>query len=197
MTEETDRPIDDERLEHLLLLASQGDSDALNELFAHQRMFLRAFADKQFDSRLSLSAFVQEALFDAFQNLSSLRSVSAPAFRLWLLQILRRRIYRHLREKKQLKRRPPNGEEPQSADQVADDSPLPDVAAEYAEQRAQVGQRIQSLNSLQQQIVFLRFFEGLSQSQIAAELDITIDSLEGHLRRIKSKLRGMLPSLEP
>ena len=198
MTREGKSPLNDEQLERLLQLALKGDVEALNDLFGSLRELLYATAPDGTDVRRSLSRFVQEALFDAFQNLGSIKNPSAPVFRAWLMKIFRRRISKQRREDRRLKRGAAQIGQRQPIEDLMDRMPSPETAVETQELTTILAQLMQTLTRPQEQVVRLYYFEKISQSEIAAKLKLSVDSVEGHLKRAKAKLRGLLDvDIEP
>lgn len=69
---------------------------------------------------------------------------------------------------------------------------LPTQLAESEEVRDRVSYCLGELTSIQQQLVELAFFNGLSHSQIASHLDMPLGSVKSHIRKGLIKLRHSL-----
>ena len=67
-----------------------------------------------------------------------------------------------------------------------------DTAIDEAEARVMLMPAIQSLPERERQVLFLRFFKQMSQSQIAAEVGVTQMQVSRILSRVLVQLRGRL-----
>ncbi len=199
----------------LLKCVEQHDGAAAERLLARHREPLRRMIGLRLDHalgrRVDASDVVQEVLLRASQRLPEyLRNPVLP-FHLWLRQIALDRIIDQHRRHRGAARRSLDRERPLASAAFPDQSSL-DLAAQLRDSgltpaaaalRAELEQRfqaaIQQLNEDDREIILLRHFEQLSNSDVARTLGIS-EPAAGmrHLRALR-RLRAVLgesPSME-
>ena len=78
-----------------------------------------------------------------------------------------------------------------SANQLADQEPLPDQVVQHRERAALVHECICALPKKHQQVIYLRFYVDDSLEGIAAALDCSLGTVKSRLFHALEKLRGM------
>jgi RNA polymerase sigma factor (sigma-70 family) len=76
--------------------------------------------------------------------------------------------------------------------QVPDPAPLPDRAAESAQEESDVRAALKDLPQDQAQVITLAFYEGKSHGEIAAALAIPLGTVKSRLRLAFRRVRGRL-----
>ena len=116
----------------------------------------------------------------------------------WLFGIARNLIRKHWRSIRRRNGRVPL-EDPARSRQLVEQmegGPLPVDAIAGDEVISQLMLAVTALPAEEQRIIFAFYFEGRSQGEIAAELDVSPKSVESRLYRIRSRLRATLSGSE-
>jgi len=186
------RQSEDARLafEQLVERATQGDQDALCNLcekIAKSVLFqVTHFLGGGQDGVEDVS---QEVLVRVCENIGDLRS--AKAFKVWLSRIIINEKNRYLA--KNAKRTEVLNIEDYLENITEDNGEfLPQECAESAELRRAVMDIIDGLSMRQREAILLYYYEGLSVTQIAEAMEVTVQSASKHLILAREKLRRAL-----
>jgi len=116
----------------------------------------------------------------------------------WLHGIARNLIRRHWRQNGRNGRVIPLEDADRSQQLVEDmeSRPLPPDAFAQKESSHQLLLAVTALPGSDQRVVFAFYFEGRSQADIAAELGVTVKSVEMQLYRARQRLRASLRDIE-
>jgi RNA polymerase sigma-70 factor (ECF subfamily) len=191
-------PPDSGATQELLQRAQAGDSQALEELFAGYRPYLRQFVALRLDSklrpRLDPSDVVQEAQMEAARRLKSYLEGPPMPFRLWLLQIAQDRLCNLHRHHVATARRAVGREQPlpeQSsamlAEQLLASGSTPSQRMGRHELARRLRQALAQLSDADREILLLRNFEGLSNQEVG--LLLGIDAAAASQRHGRAMLR--------
>lgn len=194
--------------QELLRRVAAHDPAAPGALWARHRAALRRMIDLRLDPalgrRVDASDVVQEVLLKANQRLADYLRDPALPFHLWLRQIARDHIIDQHRRHRVAERRSLDRERPLAVPAFADRSSLelaaqlrdpgltPAAAALRAELRRRFEAALAQLDEDDREIVLLRHFEQLSNSDAARALGIS-EPAAGmrHLRALR-RLRAVL-----
>lgn len=199
---------DPSETEGLLRRVAQQDAAAAERLWERYREPLRRLIDLRLDPalgrRVDASDVVQEVLLEANRRLAEYLCHPSLPFHLWLRQIARDRMIDEHRRHRAAARRSLDREQPMAPAAFADRSsielaaqlrdPGPTPAAEAI--RAELGRRfreaLHQLGEDDREILLLRHFEGLSNSEVARLLGLS-EAAAGmrHLRALR-RLRTVL-----
>lgn len=80
------------------------------------------------------------------------------------------------------------------ADQLPEDSALPETLVQAQQDREQLVHAVQKLSSAYRAVIVLRYQADLSYEEIAQALNIPVNSVRVHLHRAKRQLRQLLES---
>lgn len=192
----------------LLRRVQAHDTVAAGALWARHRPALRRMIDMRLDPalgrRVDASDIVQDVLIKASQRLPDYLQNPVLPFHLWLRQIARDHIIDQHRRHRVAERRSLDRERPLALPSFADRSSLelaaqlrdPELTPAAAALRAELGRRFQSalaqLDEDDREIILLRHFEQLSNSDAARALGIS-EPAAGmrHLRALR-RLRTVL-----
>jgi RNA polymerase sigma-70 factor (sigma-E family) len=153
-----------------------------NDFCAGSSRRLAQFATLLVNDRHTAEDLVQTALVKAYLSWSSARNSPVAYVRRVMLN-QRTDWWRRLRGREQVTAEPP-------------DAPVfGDLADAHASQDA-VLQALRGLTKRERAVVVLRYFEDLSEAQIAAELEIAVGTVKSTLYRALGKLR-VSPDLVP
>ena len=178
-----------EDLNHLIKRARKGELDAYERLVQRLQPMALRYADAVLGDFQAAEDAVQEAFVEAYAQLSNLRHPAALAA--WL----RRIVFKHcdrLTRKKRLPTAPLA-----AADAVADPGPTP---AEHLERR-RLQQRVASvlgeLSPFERRLLRLFYFDGYSQKEISALLDLPPTAVKSRLHATRQLLRQRIkPAME-
>jgi RNA polymerase sigma-70 factor (ECF subfamily) len=178
--------------ESLVAQSLRGDAQAFAELVTRYTAPIFNLAFRLTGGRAEAENATQETFLRAYSALP--RSRTDLAFKPWLFQIAVN-LCRDLARKK----RPTAFAEMASDEEEAieDESPLPlDQVEEHELERA-LAHAVADLPEMYRAVVTLRYTEELAYEDIAAVLDLPINTVRTHLFRAKSMLRKALAEWEP
>jgi RNA polymerase sigma-70 factor (ECF subfamily) len=194
--------------QELLDQARAGQPAAVEQLLDRHRAALRRMVDLRMDGRLrrrvDASDIVQEALVEANRRLSAYLADPAMPFHLWLHQIARDRLIdahrRHrVAGRRSLDREQPLAADPQASVSAADLGALlpdpeltPAAAATWHELERRFAEAIEQLDETDREIVLLRHFEHLGNSEAASLLNLSPPAAGMRYLRAMRRLRALL-----
>jgi RNA polymerase sigma-70 factor (ECF subfamily) len=196
-----------EKTQRLLSDARRGDASAVNRLFDRHRQALHRLIQLRLDQRIrprvDVSDVVQDVLVEANRRLQEYLDNPAMAFHLWIRQIAKDRIIdAHRRHRVSAKRSVdreqqlgPTGENQSSvrlAAQLSDGQLTPAAAATQQELARLVEQAIGELNDQDGEIVVMRHYEQLSNSEVAQALGLSEPAASMRYLRAIRRLRALL-----
>lgn len=191
-----------ETKEQLLQAAAGGDSDALGELLARHRPYLKLLAKRYLGSRIeqrsSESDLIQQTCVAAIQFISSFRGDTDEKFVAWLRTILERQAYdlyreHHIAEKRSIDREERPTGRPNDQSQFIDlRTSSPSQRLLRGETAAELARVLDQIPDRQQEAVRLRYLEGLTLAEIADVMDATPFAVVGLLNRGLKEIRRQL-----
>lgn len=194
--------------QNLLANAQHGDRAAVNRLLERHRASLRKLIqlrlDRQIARRVDASDVVQDVLLEANARLQDYFADPRLPFHLWLRQIAKDRMIDMHRRHRGAQRRSLDREQslagPQFSDQsgfdlmgqLADQELTPAAASIRKELEARFVRAIDQLDEEDREIVIMRHFEQLGNSEVAEALGLSAAAAGmRHLRALR-KLRAIL-----
>lgn len=192
----------------LLNGAGDGDAGAVNRLMNRHRDALRRLVrmrmDRALARRVDASDVVQDVMFEASRRLNDyLREPKMP-FHLWLRQLAKDRIIDMHRRHREAQRRSIDREQPLESPQFGDRSSL-NLAAQLKdheltpaaenirrELRARFLVAIEQLSEDDRDIILMRHFEELGNSEVAAALGLSPAAAGMRYLRALRRLRTVL-----
>jgi RNA polymerase sigma-70 factor (ECF subfamily) len=174
---------DSDTTRRLLERIESGERAAFDELFVRHRPWLRRLVELRLDGqlrgRLDPSDVVQETHLEAFRRLFDFLQRRPMPLRLWLrktllerLRMLERRHREAERRSVERERRLPDSSDAPLTQRLAGTDSTPSQQLMRAEQAMCVRQALIQLPDLDQEILFLRTFEGLSYEEVSYILEI-------------------------
>ena len=192
--------------QQLLSRATQGDAGAREELLQLYRPFLRlAVGDrvpKLVQKRMDASDVVQQTLVDAVRGLPEFRGQTEPEFTAWMMRLLERNLLMSVRNHT-LGKRDVRLEQNWTDDSgsavlrwrsLADEGSSPLSSVFRGEAALHLAGALQKLPPDQRIAVELRYIEQRSLQAIAEEMERTVGSVAGLIRRGVEALEALLPS---
>ncbi|MCX5646885.1 MAG: sigma-70 family RNA polymerase sigma factor [Phycisphaerae bacterium] len=156
--------------------AAQGDGESFTELCRRYYGAMVAIGHAILRDRHLAEDAAQQAFAKAAVNLGKLRQ--ADQFGSWLAAICRNEA----RDLAQDRRESPMDDEPPVVDSQAD----PDESCNI------VREALNQLPAEAKEVIYLRFYDGLSYDRISAVLGISEQAINGRLRRAKKRLAQYL-----
>ena len=198
---------DPENTEQLLNHARQGDNSAVNRLLDRHRDAVRRMIDLRMDQvlkrRVDASDIVQEVMIDANRRLQTYLQNPVMPFHLWLRQMAKDRLIDAHRRHRGAARRSIDREQPlvtaasneSSLDLVAqlrDQELTPAAAATWNELQRRFQNACDQLDTPDQEVVLMRHFEHLSNTETATALDISPQAASMRYLRAMRRLREFM-----
>lgn len=203
--------------EKLLDNVRVGDADARDRLFDRHRDAIRRMIDLRMDRvlerRVDASDIVQDVLIEANRRLNDYLKDPVMPFHLWLRQMAKDRLIDAHRRHRVAARRSMDREQPLNAAtkdeqsaldlavQLRDREMTPAAAATWHELERRFQEACSKLDPQDQEIIVMRHFERLSNSEIATALGLSAQAASmRHLRamrRLRTHLEDEQRNLDP
>jgi RNA polymerase sigma-70 factor (ECF subfamily) len=171
--------------ESLLERARNLDTDALAELYDRYAPKVYAYLYRRLDDAALAEDLTGELFLKVLQAIRSGRAWR-ESFRAWLYRIAHNLVVDHYRH------RPPTPLVPVNEDIAAAECGDPVGTVEDALERARIRAALVQLTPEQQEVLALRFGEGLKTQQVAQVMGKTPGAVEGLQRRAVASLRRIL-----
>jgi RNA polymerase sigma factor (sigma-70 family) len=167
-------------------VSSNKDGITLRSLFENEESNLLRFAFSLTGRR----AVAEEIVQDVFLQLHARwKEVESP--RAWLYQSVRNAAFNHLRK---TKREVLQSDDEQAAQRVEDKDQPPDVVLEHMETTNTLKGLLEKLSETDQQLVRLKYFEGLKYREISERTGLTVSNVGYRLHQIMQTLaNGLQP----
>lgn len=140
--------------------------------------------------------FIKDAIQDLFLELWERRNrlVDTPYVTIYLIKALRNNLVRKLKQEKYWGETSIDWDEETLSDKTNIEKDL--IAAELLkEQEGNIRRAIEKLPTRQQEVIFLKFYEGLSNEEIAQIMDIERQTVANFLYRALTQMKNLLPGL--
>ncbi len=201
-----------DQTQRLIAAAQEGDGQAVNRLLQRHREAVRRMIslrmDRQLRPRVDASDIVQEVLVDASRRMAEYLRDPAMPFHLWLRQMAQDRLIDAHRRHRVAARRSVDREQRlvagprldrttlNLAAALCDDQRTPASAAEWNELQVLFQSALDQLDEKDREVVIMRHFEKLSNSEVAAALDLSPPAASMRYLRAVRRLRKILASDE-
>lgn len=172
----------------LLRLVAERQPDALAELYDRHSPALLSLSRRILDSPSDAEEILQEVFLHVW-NQAERYDAGRSSVATWLVLITRSRAIDRLRTRKVVER---THETAHQEDPVEHTSPEGVEAVLIQERRERVQREIQKLPPEQRQVLDLAFYEGLTQSEIAARTDLPLGTVKTRTLLAMKKLRSAL-----
>lgn len=181
-SEHTPQPSDTEVLHAI----ARGDESALAALYDRYHSILLGLLLRILHSRVEAEDVLQEVFIQVWQRAASFDETRGRAFT-WMVTLARSRAIDRLRSLQSRQRADDASlrDAPESVSDASDD-------AYHAEQREIIRAALNEIPEEQRRALLLAYFEGLSQSEIAARLGQPLGTIKTRMRSGMSKLRDLL-----
>ena len=197
-----------ETTQQLLAHVGDGDKEAVNQLLERHRAAIRRLIDLRMDRalarRVDASDIVQEVMMEASRRLQAYLQNPVMPFHLWLRQMAKDRIIDAHRRHRVAARRSLDRERPLLAAGALDESTInlaarlrdggktPASAAAWRELEHRFAEACGELDEQDEEIILMRHFEQLTNSEVAACLGLTPQASSMRYLRAIRRLRALL-----
>jgi RNA polymerase sigma-70 factor (ECF subfamily) len=197
--------------EQLLRQAQAGDSQALGELFERYRERLRQMVrlrlDRRLYGRIDASDVLQETYLDLSKRFPEYAANPAVPFYLWLrsltgqrlITLHRQHLGTHMRDASQevslYRGALPQASSQSLANQLLGRFTSPTQAAMRAEMQIRLQESLNSMDPLDREVLVLRHFEELSNSETAELLGLHKSAASKRYRRALERLTSILSNI--
>ncbi|MEQ8849361.1 sigma-70 family RNA polymerase sigma factor [Botrimarina sp.] len=201
-----------EDTEELLAGVRRGEDHARDKLFDRHRNAVRRMIDLRMDRvlerRVDASDIVQDVLIEANRRLTDYLANPVMPFHLWLRQMAKDRLIDAHRRHRVAARRSMDREQPLAAaprdnqstvdlaGQISDDQMTPAAAATWRELQRRFQEACGRLDPQDQEIIMMRHFEKLSNSEVAQALELSPQAASMRHLRAMRRLRVHLADEE-
>ena len=153
------------------------------ELYKEQYSSIYRFMLSRVGDDMTAEDLAGEVFFKAWRGRASFKQPLAP--RAWLYQIARNTLTDHWRKTKTFDL------DPEFANQIASDQPLPQVALVEQERETLVANALEQLAGIQKSVAILRFIHRLPAREVATLLNIK----EGNVRVVQYRALKQLKEI--
>ena len=193
-------------LDTLLGKSRCGDAGAREELLTLYRPYLRLVAGRRLprviQKRVDASDIVQQTLVDAVRGLPEFRGRTEPEFTAWMMKLLERNLLMSVRNhtlgKRDVRLEQNWGDGSGSAEMMwqslAADGSSPTSSVFRGEAALHLAMALEKLPADQRTAVEMRYIGQQSLQAIADEMERTVGSVAGLIRRGVEALESHLPS---
>lgn len=201
------------KTQELIANAREGNSDAVNQLLERHREAVRRMIslrmDRHLRQRIDASDIVQDVLIDASRRMADYLKDPAMPFHLWIRQMAQDRLIDAHRRHRVAAKRSVDREQPlvarhrldrstlELAVQLCDRERTPAAAAEWNELQVLFHEALDQLDDSDREVVVMRHFEKLSNSEVADVLNLTPPAASMRYLRAVRRLRDILAEDEP
>jgi RNA polymerase sigma-70 factor (ECF subfamily) len=196
-------PADSEETGKLLGEVRSGDPGALGRLLERHRPFLERFVELRLDARLRArldpADVVQDAQLQAVRRLGGYLDRPVLPFRLWLRQLAVDRLANLRRDHAGAARRSverevalPDGSAAELARQLLAPGSSPSQHLDREELARHVREAMARLPEADREVLLLRHFEGLSNPEVAALLELSPGAVSKRYGRAVLRLHQLL-----
>jgi RNA polymerase sigma-70 factor (ECF subfamily) len=194
--------------QELVIAAKRGDAQAIGSLLMRHRESIKRLIDLRLDpavrNRLDASDIVQDVLIEANRRLKDYLADPKLPFHLWLRAMAKDHVIDAHRRHRLAARRSVDREQPLAVRPSAGESTLdlaarlagremtPATAATWRELNERFHAACEELDEQDREIIFMRHFEQLSNSDVAAALELSPQAASMRYLRAMRRLRSEL-----
>lgn len=175
----------------LVALVSNGDAAALEVLYDRYSRVVLSFAMRILQDRAAAEELLQEVFFRTWKQAHHF-SAMRGSFVTWLLSITHNMAIDEIRKQKRRPQRADSADPVLMLTNVVDEQASVEDQAIDGETRERILSAIKTLPPAQQTVIELAYFRGLSQREIAEELDQPLGTVKTRMRLGVRKLRDYL-----
>lgn len=195
-------------LERLMHLSRQGDQEAFAQFFELRRDMLarevRRKIGNQLQQRIDASDVLQDVFLQANRRLNEVADNDVPLLA-WLRVLLNQRVVDMMRthlkaSKRSLSREKPLAGERSEVDLLAEQLVAaitsPSMQVHRCDLQQRVRQLLDELSPLDREILLMRHYRGMSNGEVAKELELSINAASNRYVRALKRFKSVLESFE-
>jgi len=172
----------------LLSAVARGDRDAYVTLYHRYGRVLLGLLMRVLADRAEAEEVLQEVFLQVWRRAGDFDGSRGRPF-VWLMTLARSRALDRI-DAVRSRRRTAVG----AVSAIVESAPDPAALASSAEDGRLLRRALAEIPAAQREVLLLGYFEGLSQSEIAARLDAPLGTVKSHARLGLTKLRAILRS---
>jgi RNA polymerase sigma-70 factor, ECF subfamily len=176
---------------NLLARVVKGDQQAFSQLYDHSSTLLFTLAVRILGNHEEAAELLQDVYLEVWRKVSRY-DVGRGTPVAWLITLTKSRAIDRLRARASRGYQATNSLEHGTAAQLADHGPSPLETQADQELRIAVGAAVAGLPIAQQQAIELAYYEGLSHTEIASQLNQPLGTVKTRIKLGMSKLRDSL-----
>ncbi len=203
--------MDDSETKEMVRLGAQGDERALDDLFSRHRdrlrRMLRVRLDPRVRVRIDVSDVIQEVYLEASRRLPKYNDSPTVPFFVWLRSIVGQKLVdlhrfhlgakaRDARREVRFRRWPmPAATSAVLAAELLGVLSTPSEKAMQGELENRLREALESMDAKLREVLVLRHFEGLSNGEVAHELEVPVSTASQRYIQALKKLRSVLADM--
>jgi RNA polymerase sigma-70 factor (ECF subfamily) len=165
------------------------DKTALDELYNYYYPKLYVFSKRFLKVEDDINDILQDVFVKLWENRRKIKSVET--FNAWIFTITKNTIISYFREKIKL-----TEFESRVREMATAEGYLTETSTEYEDIKEKVGQLIEQLPEKRKHVFKLSREQGLSNKEIAAEMGISVKTVEDHIMHATRFLKDNLKALD-
>ncbi|SFC66042.1 RNA polymerase sigma factor [Spirosoma endophyticum] len=186
-------PSDELLLAELWTRFKAGDEQAFDQLTRARYRVLFNYATRFTKNRELIKDCIQDLFLELWNRRKAI--VDTPYVTIYLIKALRNNLLRKLRKEQGWRATTDEGIEPETSITDGQTAETEWIALEaLTETEQSLRQAVGQLPQRQQEVVFLKFYEGLSNEDIAQVMEIEKQTVANFLYRAMTQLRNYLPA---
>ena len=174
---------------------AEGSAPALEVLYDRYSRIVLSFATRMLGDRQSGEELLQEVFLRAWQQARNY-SAERGSFATWLLSITHNMSIDEIRKRRRRPQRADSADPVLMLTNVRDESPSVEQSAEMGALRDTMARAIGTLPEAQRRAIELAYYRGLTQREIAEELDEPLGTIKTRMRLGMRKLRDYMETYE-
>ena len=179
--------VDDATLIHYI---NQRQEMALRELYRRYGRLLFSIAYHMLDNRETAEEITLDVLVRVWERGHTYNPKKA-SLRTWLVQLTRNRTIDKLRHERIRLEKDSLSWDNRWLEQLAGETPL-ETEIDHQLEREAVRQAVDTLSPPQQTVLTLAYFRGMTQREIAAQLNEPLGTVKGRIRAAMKQLKALL-----
>lgn len=174
----------------ILTIENDSEREIILKIYHEYYPLMLYEAERIIKDRGLAEDIVQDSIIKLFEKAATLKDLAAPQLAFYVRMTARNTAINYYnKQTKNPKTISLLGYDDDFTSKLADTDDLPEEKVEREETSRQVTSIINELPEKQRDMLYYKFYLGLSDKEIAAKMDTTANSVHVYISRIKKKLR--------